>query len=180
MPRALKCEITNERSDASKNNPLSVRQQIVAPIQCRPQRLMPGNRRSMGQFQQFQPSNGVLEAEGGHLTRGQLNCQGYAIQLSAHFRDKRRLLVGENEASRPRRHASCEQLHCWISKHGICRLLRAIWWKIKRRNPATMLALYFQQFATRGQKMDLLRFPGRVARQATRPSRSRAHSYRER
>ena len=32
------------------------------------------NRRSMGQFQQLQPSDGVLEAEDGHLTRGQLNC----------------------------------------------------------------------------------------------------------
>ena len=81
----------------------------------------------MAQFQQFQPrhqaGNSVLEAECGHLTRCQLNCQRYAIQLSAHFRDKRRLLVGENEASRSRRHASCKQLHCRISKHGICRLL---------------------------------------------------------
>src|SRR5882762_2450766 len=150
--------MTDERSNASKNNPLFVRQQIVAPIQCRLQRLMSGNRRSMGQFQQVQPSNGVLEAEGGHLTCRQLNCQGYAIQLSAHFRDKRRVLIGENEASRPRRHASCEQLHCRISKHGICRLLRAIWWKIEGKNPATMLAPYFQQFAARGQKMDLLGF----------------------
>jgi hypothetical protein len=30
--------------------------------------------------------------------------------------------------------------------------------KIKGKNPATMLALYFQQFATRDQKIDLLRF----------------------
>src|SRR5882724_7545093 len=150
--------MTDERSNASKNNPLSVRQQIVAPIQCRLQRLMSGNCRSMGQFQQLQPSNGVLEAEDGHLTCRQLNCQGYAIQLSAHFPDKRRVLIGENEASRPRRHASCEQLHCRITKHGICRLLRAIWWKIKGKNPPTMLAPYLQQFATGSQEIDLLRF----------------------
>src|ERR1700722_2905250 len=112
----------------------------------------------MAQFQQLRPSNGVLETEGRHLTRRQLNCQRYAIQLSAHFRDKWRLLVGENEASRSCRHASYQQLRCRISKHGICRLLRAVWWKIKGRNPGTMLASHFQQFATRGQKIDLLRF----------------------
>src|SRR6185312_3847273 len=85
--------------------------------------------------------------------------QRHTIQLSAHFRDKRRLLVGENDASRSRRHAPYKQLHRWISKHGVCRLLGAVRWKIKGTNPVTMLTLYFEQFSTRGQNMDPTRLP---------------------
>jgi len=76
------------------------------------------------------PSDGLVSSNSGRDTRRatvflmpsaepdplQLDCQGYAIQLSAHFRDKRRLLVGETEASRSRRHALYKQLRCRISK----------------------------------------------------------------
>src|ERR1700733_10586683 len=155
--------MADERSNASKNNLLSVRQQIVAPIQCRLKGPVSANGRPMAQSQQFQPrhqaGNRVLDAECGHLTRRQLDCQRYAIQLSAHFRDKRCLLVGENEASRSRRHALYKQLRCRISKHGVYRLRRAVWWTIKGKNPVTMFTLYFQQFSTRGQNMDLFRLP---------------------
>jgi hypothetical protein len=92
------------------------------------------------------------------LTRSQLDCQREAIQLSAHFRDKRRLLVGESKASRSRRYAPNKQLHGRISKHRIYRLLRAVWWTVKGKNPVTMFTLYFQRFSARGQKKDLLRF----------------------
>jgi hypothetical protein len=47
IPRALKGEMADERSNASKNNPLSVRQQIVAPIQCRLKGPVSGNGRPM-------------------------------------------------------------------------------------------------------------------------------------
>jgi len=48
MPRALQGEMADERSNASKDNPLCVRQQIVAPIQCRLEGPMPGNCRPNG------------------------------------------------------------------------------------------------------------------------------------
>src|SRR6201991_3785245 len=47
IPRALKGEMADERSNASKNNPLAVRQQIVAPIQCRLKGPVSGNGRPM-------------------------------------------------------------------------------------------------------------------------------------
>ena len=55
MPRSLKAEMFDKPGNSSENNPLHVRQQIVAPIQRCPERLMPGDRRPMAQFQQFQP-----------------------------------------------------------------------------------------------------------------------------
>ena len=47
IPRALKGEMADERSNASKDNPLSVGQQIVAPIQCRLEGPVSGNGRPM-------------------------------------------------------------------------------------------------------------------------------------
>src|ERR1700739_488747 len=44
IPRALNSEMAGERSNASKDNPLHVGQQIVAPIKCRLEGPMPGNR----------------------------------------------------------------------------------------------------------------------------------------
>src|SRR3984957_18147976 len=47
IPSALKGEMADERSNASKNNPLAVRQQIVAPLQCRLNGPVSGNGRPM-------------------------------------------------------------------------------------------------------------------------------------
>src|SRR3954470_139495 len=47
MPRALKSEIADESSNTSKDYPLCIRQQIVAPIQCRLEGPMPCNRGPM-------------------------------------------------------------------------------------------------------------------------------------
>src|SRR5260221_5501155 len=69
IPRALNGEMADVRTDASKDDPLSVRQQIVAPIQCRLEGPVSGNGRTMAEFQQFQPQhqagNRVLDAEYG-------------------------------------------------------------------------------------------------------------------
>ena len=67
--------MTNEWGHTYESSPPDVREPIVTPIEGRLQRLMSGNRRSTAEFQQLQPSNGVLDAECGHLTRRQLNCQ---------------------------------------------------------------------------------------------------------
>src|ERR1700751_1258139 len=154
--------MADERREASKDNLLCLGQQIVAPIQCRLQRPMSGNRRPMAQFQQsdprHQPGNSVFEAECGYLTRCQLDCQGYAVQLLANFRDKRRLLIFENEASRFGRYTSYKQLRRRILKHCMCRLLRAIWRRLEGKHPVTMLTFYLQQLPTRSQKTDALRF----------------------
>src|ERR1700681_569432 len=47
IPRALEGKMTDERSDATKNDPLCVGQQIVAPIQCRLECPVSGDGRPM-------------------------------------------------------------------------------------------------------------------------------------
>ena len=77
MPRSLKAELFYKPGNSSEDNPLHTRQQIVAPIQRCLERLMPGDRRPMAQFQQFQPryqaGHRAPDAQRGHWSRSQFD-----------------------------------------------------------------------------------------------------------
>src|SRR5258705_12823784 len=52
MPRFLQAEMFDKPGNSPEDDPLNIREQIVAPIQGRLERLMPGDRRSMAKLQQ--------------------------------------------------------------------------------------------------------------------------------
>src|SRR4030088_1867517 len=159
--RALQGEMTYERSNSPEDYLFDVGQQIVAPIQRRPERPVSRDRRRPAQFQQFQPryqtGDGILDAQHGHSACDQFNGKRDTIQLSAYLGDIRRLGVGENEIPPFRRDSLHKQLYRRIAQHRVCRL-QGVWWKIEGENAIAIFSLHPQQFATRRQDVHLSRF----------------------
>src|SRR4051812_11865299 len=120
MPRSLNAEQFDKPGNSSENNPLDARQQIVAPIQRRLERLMPGDRRAMTQFQQFQPGHEAghraPDSQRGHWSRSQFDGERQTVQSPAHIGDQRRLAVRENEIAASRRYALDKELRRRITQ----------------------------------------------------------------
>jgi hypothetical protein len=128
MPRSFKSEMSDKPGNSSEDNSLHIRQQIVAPIQRRLERRMPGDRGSIATFQQLQPrcqtGKSVPNAQRSHMAGGQFDCERQTIQSSELIGDKWCLGVIENELATPGGHALNKELYSRIPSHGICRLLR--------------------------------------------------------
>ena len=88
---------TDEHAETPEHDPFGLFEQVIAPIDQSPQRLLPRERRLIARPQQpkaiVQPRGDVVDGHRAHARRRELKRQGYAVQATTNLRDRRRILV---------------------------------------------------------------------------------------
>ncbi|HEX4159937.1 MAG TPA: hypothetical protein VHY79_15840 [Rhizomicrobium sp.] len=118
--RGLGCETAGKNREPPKYRALGVRQEIVAPVERRVERLLARRCRSSSRPEQckpaFQQRSSITNAAGGCTSRGKLDCERNSAELAAHVSDDPRVLVAQHVAETRTRKAIEEQLDRRIGK----------------------------------------------------------------
>ncbi len=97
--RRLEGRSPGEHGQAAEDRPLRLGQQVVAPVDRRPQRLVPGDGGPAAAGQQAEPvveaGRDLLDRERPDARGGELDGERDAVQATAELGDRARILVGQ-------------------------------------------------------------------------------------
>ena len=155
----LQCPATGKDGETTEQDSLRLGQQVKAPVDGCPQRLLAGQRRPVAAGQQpkavVQAGGDLLDRQHVHPRRGQFNRQRDAVEPVADLGHGRRLLVGQTERPEGSLRSLDEQPHRRV-------LHQLLGWREvaevgqrERRQAQGDLTSDTQKFAARGQDAEL-------------------------
>ncbi|HEY2133492.1 MAG TPA: hypothetical protein VGH36_11025, partial [Acetobacteraceae bacterium] len=152
-------ERADEHGKPAENQPLHFGKQIVAPIQCGAQRLMPGCGRAAALPQQpeavIEQCGNSLDAVCVHAAGNQFDRQRYAIELARDFGDDRCVPIAHLELAAAQGDTLNEKLHCRKSQYVGGTQTIILGRATQRRQAMNLFVLDPQRFPARRQQIDM-------------------------
>jgi len=150
--RRLQCEAAGKDCQAPQDHTLGLRQQLIAPVERRPQRLVPRQRRAAAARQQvetiIEAGREVFDPERGRTRCRQLDRQRDPVEAPADCGDRRHGALVRREMRLRRARPRNEQPHGAVSQR-VRRVLAALRRHRERRHQVETLTLCSQRLAAR-------------------------------
>src|SRR5262249_61710462 len=144
-----------ENTQATEDHAQGFRKQLMAPVLCGTQRLMPRQGRPAAAREQPQTIIETLRnsthAEGVDATRRHLDGERNPVEFAADVGNDRRVRITQIKTIETGRRALDEKLYCWKSERFRSGKLRRVRWKAERWQAHNHLALRSQRLSAGDQ-----------------------------